>query len=291
MAKFDIKDSVDGYKSFAKLLPKRYEDYTIDELANGLNTAIIEKNSRDTNIYLSALVLRNIYQVNNVYDKVKSTNMDREEILSRISTIIYEACQEAAWKINPTINAQQCIAQKIATRGSAAIMYESNLVKNKANYNMMSFDEPTGDNESTIGELFIDQSQFTDGEDKAKAAIQHLLNNNKIMEAIIADCIVYKDVFKTKKETTTEIDAITNETREISKISTKLWDYKLIRELSELTDEDLNLFISKYIINSDKVKAAFSAFSEAKNTKKYKQIRSTLEALRTDTETLSLLQG
>lgn len=251
----------------------------ITQLANKLCVAMDAQDSDSINIYSSALLLKFWDYVFKIYNKTKTAGKTYEDAIDILWSCIHTACEKKyrAWQTNPALNAQQCISQTIATRGIAAVMYESNLKKNEGFINVTSLDAEL-DSESglTLGDTIEDESAAVDN-GTARDIIQACIQDNHIVEAIIMDTMATKDVFKHESHIKKQIDAETGEEYRYTQSSSTFWPYKLVQELNDLGEEYVKYFLSTYDIPADKFKLAFESLSKANNQKKYKFISRTQE--------------
>lgn len=261
----------------ARLLPYRYEDADITDLSNNFLAAREVNNERNMGIYISAVILRFWYKIDQMYQKVKTCGYDRNDCFDRLYDCIITAMDYHAWQ-DPEkhTNAQACINQVLAGRGVPAMVYEANLQKNTRA--AVSTDQ-TLDDESgvTVGDMIADEKVVVD--DYAASYIQCLIKKNKIVEAIIADTIAYNDVFKHEKKTVKE-EKENGDKYVYSDCSSKFWPFKVVQELNDINDRYVSYFAGKYVINMDKLNAAVEALNKANNQKKYKMIDSSLKALK-----------
>lgn len=275
---------------FASMLPEievngkmtnKYEDYDITTLADKYCEAKDTNNIVDINIYSSALILRFWYQIDKMYQKCKTSGIEREELFFRLFECIDTACQYRAWQ-DPTkhTNAQACINQVIASRGAAAVMYESNLDKSRVSASSISLDAQFNDEDhdsATLADTIADEyGNMFESECGLTATIQGLfVNKNQLVEAIILDTVITRDVFKHEKRVVKGIDADGNPTKQVEN-TTEFWPFKLVQELNDLGDNYESYFLHKYSTTIEKFEAAYSAVTKASNTKKYKMVENCL---------------
>ncbi|MBO7079744.1 MAG: hypothetical protein J6W64_08060 [Bacilli bacterium] len=261
----------------ARLLPYKYEDADITDLSNNFLAARDINNERNMGIYISAVILRFWYKIDQMYQKVKTCGYDRNDCFDRLYDCIMTAMDYHAWQ-DPEkhTNAQACINQVLAGRGVPAMVYEANLQKNTraAVSTDQTLDDESG---TTVGDMIADEKAVID--DYAASYIQCLIKKNKIVEAIIADTIAYNDVFKHEKKTVKE-EKENGDKYVYSDCSSKFWPFKVVQELNSINERYVNYFAGKYIINIDKLNAAVDALNKANNQKKYKMIDSSLKALK-----------
>lgn len=264
----------------ARLLPKRYEDYSIDELANSYCKAIDEKDSKNKNIYCSALILRFWYTIDRMYNRCKTINVERHDLLNLLFDCISAACQYRAWQ-DPErhTNAQACINQVLSTRGVPALVYDANLHKN-CRFGESSIDEVLDDESgATRGDVIADESAEIPGSDDAESMVQTLLSQNKVVEAIIADNIAYKDVFKHEKKTIKYKNENNVQDRYVE-WSSEFWPFKLVQELNLIDDKYTKYFLKKYKVDKEKLQSALNVLKNSNNQKKYRLLTKSLNSIK-----------
>jgi len=267
-----LADTKHDFQKMASHLERRYETYDINDLANNYCKALDEKDSLNTNVYLSALMLRFWSKIDKMYQQVKTADVTREELVDYLYDCINNACQYRAWQ-DPEkhTNAQACINQSIATRGIAAIMYNANLNKNTKFYTILD-DEVDDDFATTKGELIADPTGEKEVENTlTRNMIQQLLKDNRVIEAIIADNIAFKDVFKHNKTTVSKIND-EGEKIKYSQYSSEFWPFKLVQELNSLDEDYLKYFTGNYSVKLEVLQLALDALSKATNQKLYNYI-------------------
>lgn len=269
-------------------ITNKYEDYDIDVLANEYCKATDENNEVDRNIYFSALILRFWYVIDRMCYKVRGTDFDRTDVFCRVYECIDVACHYRAWQDpNKQTNAQACINQVLASRGVPAMIAEYN--QKRYMKITLSLDERVDDDDSyaTRGDLIVDNSEIERKESEARTIdfIQSLIDDGKVIEAIIADTIANRDVYKYFSKLVKTKDEDGNEYN-YTKISTEFWPFKLVKELNDLDENYYNYFATTYYIKDDKLQPARNALTKANNQKKYRYIDVTRETMKEYTHLL-----
>ncbi len=259
------------------VLPMPYENYDITDLANNYCKALDEQDDYNINLYLSALLLRFWYVIDKMYQKYRNLGVEREDCFYKLYECINAACQYRAWQ-NPEkkTNAQACINQVISTRG-AAFVYEANLQKNfRATVSLD--DEIDSDSRVTRADLLVDENPIG-GYDEPPYQVLELMDNGNLIEAIVADNIAYKDVFKHEEKTVKEVQE-DGTIYKYKQHTQSFWPFKVVQELNLLDEKYVDYFIKKYCISSEKFMAAFNQLKKANNQKKYKYVDHTLTLLK-----------
>lgn len=284
-----LTDTKNDLVQEARKLLKPYESYSIDELADAYCDAVDSENDALKNIYISALILRFWHKIDKMY---KSNSvapcLEYEDFFWWLYEAIEYACKYRGWR-NPTkhLNAQQCINKCIDTI-KLQKYYNLRLDKNKTVNYCCSMDTPVGTTASstnpeeskTIGEILGSEEDIYDHEnDAVLALVQTYINNNKIIEAILIDNIIFNDVQKHFKKTVKTVNTL-GETVRYTERSSEFWPYKLIQIVSKLPDTYKNSFMSRYNISEKKLEAVLGAIDKATNQKLYKFLKQTLEDLR-----------
>lgn len=261
------------------ILPKRYEDYDITELADKYCKALDEQDDENINLYLSALILRFWYVIDKMYQKCKNNGVEREDCFYRLYECINAACYYRAWQ-NPEkkTNAQACINQVLASRGVPALIYEANLQKNFRAITCLD-EELDSESRVTRADLIEDENRIG-AYDEPPYQVLELMGNGNLIEAIVADNIAYKDVFKHEEKTIKEVQE-DGTIYKYKQHTQSFWPFKVVQELNLLDDKYADYFINKYCISSEKFMAAFNQLKKANNQKKYKYIDHTLKLLKT----------
>lgn len=277
-----------GFEAYANLIPNYKENRNsrnaavITEWANKYCEAFDNGDEENKNIYISALMLKFWDNVSRMYEKVKATGYEMEDCVTQLYKCISAALEYRAWQdpANET-TAKACINQLIASRGAPEILYEYNRDNKKANVNTVSFDQPKAEEEDslTFGETTEDESESPDIISErltAENLVQHCVNKNKIVEAIIMDTIAFNDCEKEIKETRTATNVDTGEPHKYQVIHREFWPYKCVQLLNELPADYENYFVNRYSIDQNILQAAIAAIKKAPNTKLYKYLDSTL---------------
>lgn len=276
-----LLDTKNSFLACAKILPDKYENYTIEYLADNYCKATDEGDEDGRSVYCAALMLRFWYTIDKMYKASLSMGLEREDFVMWLYDAIEYACKYRAWQ-NPdkNVNASTCINQCINTIRLQKY-YNANLAKNRSNYNTISLDaEIDGSEDGTtsadllVGDTGIDRDSYN-----VYAIIQGLLDTNNIVEAIIIDNIAFKDVFKHKKHKASYVNDIGEEVK-YTEHTSKFWSFKLVQELGKLDKDYVDHFKQDYSVGEAQFNAAFDALTKANNQKKYKMIDSALKGLR-----------
>lgn len=233
-------------------------------------------------IYISALMLKSWDQIKKMYDKTKTAGMySYEEYTSILYKCIMVACQYRAWqKPDSKTNAQACINQAIASRGVAEIMYDSNRDTKRANVNTLSMDAPVDDSDgrTTFAETIEDEEggmKKVEQELAIERFVQHYINENKIIEAIIFDTIAFDDCFRDSKSTKT----IQTEEGRTLKYTVKSSEFKKTeckRCISHLPENYDKYFFEKYSVDKDALEASLKTIKASNDQKLSRFIVKTL---------------
>lgn len=270
----------------ARRLPKPYESYKIDELANGYLKATEDQNECDRDAYYSALVLRFWYRIDRLYNENRSILPDHAAAFDWLVDGINLALYYKGW-LNPKkhLNAQQCIQQSIATIRLRRY-YDANLPKNRIHngMNCMSLDaKMNDDNEDSWVDALADpddQSTKIDAELETNGLIQSCIDDKKIVQAIILDTIAYNDCEKPIKKTHKFVDEETGETYRVIKVRQEFWPRRLIQLLKALPENYADYFSNKYLIKSEELNAALESVRKSNSQKLYQFVDSTLDDLK-----------
>ena len=233
-------------------------------------------------VYISALMLKSWDQIKKMYEKTKTAGMySYEEYTSILYKCIMVACHYRAWqKPGSKTNAQACINQAIASRGVAEIMYDSNRDTKKANVNALSMDAPIDDSDgrTTFAETIVDEGggmRQTEEKLAIEGFVQHYINDNKIIEAIIFDTIAFDDCFRDVKSVKT---VKTKEGRSF-RYAVRNSEFKKTeckRCLSSLPEDYDKYFFSRYSVDKDALEASLKTLRASNDQKLSRFIVKTL---------------
>lgn len=251
--------------------------------ANSYCEACDNNDAEKKELYISALMLKFWYQIPEMYEKTKTCGKyDYEDYSFILFNCISIACDKKhrAWQKDKKLSAQSCINQVIATRGVAQIMYESNLAKNQANVpaNQIRLDATVCDNDDML------VSDSFGKEDVAlnyspKGLIQHFIDNNKIIEAIILDNIAFDNCMRTKSTKKTYIDE--NGKESSYKVETnEFYARQCVQSLVHLPANYLEYFKKSYSIETKKLSAALDRIQSSNTTKLNKFLVKALDSAR-----------
>lgn len=256
-----------------------YQAMGVNELADGYCLALDTNDSSKQNSYLSALILRFWYTIDKMYKKSANIGLDHEDFFSWLVEAINYACKYRAWQ-NPDkkTNAQASINQCINTI-RLQHYYEYNLDKHRANYNTISFEAPLNSNDEnqSLSEILEDESipDYRHGSG-AEDFVQRYINNKKLVEAIILDCIAFNNAERITKTTVKDVDD-QGETIRHTQYTREFWPYKLVQILGSIPDEYPEYFANRYKVSTPELSAAVTVIKKANNQKLYKYISKTLE--------------
>lgn len=284
-----LYDTQKDCRKYASYLPEievngkitnKYEDYSINVLADNYCKALDENDEYNKNVYLSALILRFWYKIDKLYQGTKTCGYDYEDCFYKLYECINVACEYRAWqKPEKHTNAQACINQVLSVRGIPFMIYDANLQKNGVRASISLDEEVDDESNSTQADLIADESTLGFN-DKAYDMVQELIANKLITEAIIADNIAYKDVFKHEKKTITEIDEDGNPYKYV-KMTSEFWPFQLVKELNALDEDYIKYFNKTYGVELELLTNAVNNLVSANNTKKYKMIEFSRQTMAT----------
>ena len=244
--------------------------------------AMDKGDERGKDVYISALMLKSWDQLKKMYEKTKTAGMySYEEYTSILCKCIMVACHYRAWqKPGSKTNAQACINQAIASRGVAEIMYDSNRDTKRANVNALSMDAPIDDSDgrTTFAETIVDEGSGIE-QTKERLAIegfvQHYIDDNKIIEAIIFDTIAFDDCFRDSKSVKT---AETEEGETVKYVvrSSEFKKTECKRCLSSLPEDYDKYFFARYSVDKDALEASLKTLRASNDQKLSRFIVKTL---------------
>ena len=275
------------YMSCARQLAKPYESYSINELADAYCDALDTNNSTLEDIYFSALILRFWYQIPKLHYDLQTFKVDYVQCYDGVKDAIMQACapDNRKWQ-NTNISAEQVINQIIGTRFAAAVRYEANLQKNAGRHLEVSLDAPIcGDNDDaakTVGDTLESEDFCEDYSiNDMTLLIQSYIDNNKVIEAIIIDNMIYHDVLKHYKKIVKTTNSA-GETIKYTEYSSEFWPYKLRQIVSELPATYKKSFMDRYSISEEKLTTVLDHISELAAKKKTQKLYKYIDDTRND---------
>ena len=252
----------------------------IQELADGYCDAVDAGNEIKKEQYMAALILKFWYQQGRMYSKCRNVTInDADDYYYTLYCCIENAMQYRAWRdTSKNTNAQACINRSIAARGTAEILYQSNLDKGKANVNTTKLDAPL-DLSDFDSDLRIDKLADPNAVEKgsvAVACIQTMIDKAKVLEAVILDTIAFNDTVKVETSVRKEIDIDTGEEYKVTDSTAGFWRYKAVQYLADLPSDYVKYFTGKYRIADFELNAILDKIRKTNNQKLYKYVDSTL---------------
>ena len=278
-----LTDTKKDLTAYARQLPKPYEDYSIDELANAYCDAVDANDAIIKNIYISALLLRFWHKIDKLYKaNTVAPCLEHEDFFWWLYEAIEYACKYRGWRdSSKNLNAQQCINKCIQTIRLQKY-YNLRLDKNKTVNHCTSMDAPFGDcdDSKTLGETLISEEPAYDSSvDDILLLVQNYIDSNKIIEAILIDNIAFNDTQKHFKRVLTTTDSNGKSTR-YTEHSSEFWPYKLVQIVSKLPATYKNYFMQRYNISEEKLTSVLDIIDRANNQKLYRYLRECLAGLR-----------
>lgn len=263
----------------ARKLSQPYESYSFNELADAYCEAKDTNNAHLESVYFSALVLRLWYRIAELAYKLQRFGVDALDCYGGLVDAIFQACAPDNRKWQTTnYTADQVINQILNTRFAAAVAYEANLKKNEGRHLEVSLETPVcGDGEDatkTLGDTIAIEGRVDDCNEEAMISlVQSYINNNKLVEAILIDNIVFNDVQKHYKKAVTLIRKNADgqdEEYKYTEHSSEFWPYRLVQIVSKLPDTYKREFMGKYKVSEEKLDSVLSVIDHSNNQKIYR---------------------
>ena len=107
--------------------------------------------------------------------------------------------------------------------------------------------------------------------------VQTLLDDNKMVEAIILDTIAYQDVYKDTKTVVQGEDEEGNPCK-YTRHSYSFWPFKCVQFLSNLPEDFAQYFYDKYEVSAPALVTVLDKIKKANNQKLYKYLDLSLKA-------------
>jgi len=271
-----------NFKAYATLLEKElgikydakpYKE-TIRIMLDGFCKAMDEHDEHLKTLYISGLILRHWDKVKKLADSCPNVDIKGEEFVDWVYEAIVLACDYRKWQKDPTVNAQQCVNQCIETV-RVRHYYDYNLDKRKANYNVISLDNPIGDCDDGAQRTLMDTMSDEAAEsaiesayanDAARRVVQSFIDRDRIVEAIILDIIAFGDTERVVKKTSRGVDE-NGEEYKYSTYTREFWKFKAVQALSELPDDYSEYFLDNYVVKKAALEAAIGVLKRANNNK------------------------
>lgn len=270
------------YKRYAALLPESYEKMDITVMADRFIEAKKNNDEYNKNIYIAGLMLRFWFAIKNYEEKSPGLGLTTDDYAAWLYEAIEYACDYEAWHHGKAKNAQQAINKAIETIRLQHYALE-NMDKRKANYGTVSLDAPVSDDSDVvIGDRFEDDASKEEFENfQAKEMVQNtvqtLLDDNKMVEAIILDTIAYQDVYKDTKTVVQGEDEEGNPCK-YTRHSYSFWPFKCVQFLSNLPEDFAQYFYDKYEVSAPALVTVLDKIKKANNQKLYKYLDLSLKA-------------
>lgn len=276
-----MKELVQYWKEAEKAIGN-HDDYTYNQLMLGYCSALDNSDDYLADGYLGGLYLKHLGTINNLYKKHgQILRMTKEDFVDWITDSIQQAASERPWEKNPdkVKNAQQVVMQILKTRHEAGAYGRLNWHKNKAQFGIMSLDNDLSDeSESTALDLLESPSLSRD--ESADYIIQSLINNKKIIEAIIADTISHNDCEKHEKKTEEVYNEETKEYDKIQRCSSQFWPFRVVQLLNSIPEEYESEFKRIYKVDELLLKTGLETIKKSSNSKLYNYIDATRDSFR-----------
>lgn len=286
-----LQDFFQEFRKQAAMLPKKYEDYSIDYLADEYCKAIDNNDDVNRSTYLSALCLREWLMIGKM--KAMSPGLDPSEYYYWLVDGIDRACKYRAWQSSEKkTTADACFKQAIYT-ARKTFHYNSNLDKNCANFNTRSMESPVigkdgSESKTTVGDMIADTYVINDAEDIAVeddniATVKRYFRSGKIVEAIVMDTAA-TNIDAVRKTTARIVKTTDEDGKEIKykKYSTKFYPNGLVRLLKALPKDYDRYFVETYGADPKQVNSALASIRTADSTKLHRYVNSTKKLLGVD---------
>ena len=274
-------------KSYIKAasIIKDWQTISVNTLANNY---IDNESDEDLKAgYFSAILLRKWAYIGKHYATSKASGFTIEDCYDMVIHGIQYALQNRKWRDPKNkLYTDKCGPDKVLNRCIASARdiqyYNANTHKRKANFGKTSLDM-IEENVKDCNEVILDESADLDEYSdyiSIDLLIDKLIDNNKILEAIIVKNIVAGDCFVSKVTTTTKISDDNEYTTKSYTQNFKL--AKLINNLYSYSEDDLRDICSFYCISKEKEESLINLFKNTKKTKFDKVIKSTLASMSED---------
>lgn len=273
-----MTDLKNVYREQAKYLPYNYETAPIEDMLSNYKKYRNTPNPK-ANHYFSGLMLRFWYLQSKLEFKYNIT-LKEDRVFYHDMMVDTINLATDYWDEEKGVKGTQAI-NKCASTIMLREMYQRRLDIHKASYKTTSIDTPIAGDEDgmTLGDTLVDtdadpMSSTVSG---AHCLIQHYIDNNKIVEAIILDTIATNDTFKHSRKTHKNVDE-DGEEYKYTEHSTEFWAYKVVQLLGNLPTTYLANFLAKYEVDVHILELGLDAIHNANNQKLYKYLANTLKS-------------
>lgn len=273
-----MTDLKNVYREQAKYLPYNYETAPIEDMLSNYKKYRNTPNPK-ANHYFSGLMLRFWYLQSKLEFKYNIT-LKEDRVFYHDMMVDTINLATDYWDEEKGVKGTQAI-NKCASTIMLREMYQRRLDIHKASYKTTSIDTPIAGDEDgmTLGDTLVDtdadpMSSTVSG---AHCLIQHYIDNNKIVEAIILDTIATNDTFKHSRKTHKTVDE-DGEEYKYTEHSTEFWAYKVVQLLGNLSATYLANFLAKYEVDVHILELGLDAIHKANNQKLYKYLTNTLKS-------------
>lgn len=273
-----MTDLKNVYREQAKYLPYNYETAPIEDMLSNYKKYRNTPNPK-ANHYFSGLMLRFWYLQSKLEFKYNIT-LKEDRVFYHDMVVDTINLATDYWDEEKGVKGTQAI-NKCASTIMLREMYQRRLDIHKASYKTTSIDTPIAGDEDgmTLGDTLVDTESdpMASTVSGAHCLIQHYIDNNKIVEAIILDTIATNDTFKHSRKTHKNVDE-DGEEYKYTEHSTEFWAYKVVQLLGNLPATYLANFLAKYEVDVHILELGLDAIHNANNQKLYKYLTNTLKS-------------
>lgn len=288
------------YKSFvnsASIIPNfvvgQKEDvpYDITELADNYCKACDEGNENLRNAYISALMVRYWHMIPLLYEQSKSCRVEMEDMVSWVYESFEKAFQYRSWKDSSKEiskdpkGAEKCFNQCITSTRQRWYKHFNQKCR-RGNFVSESLDEHLEKGDSV---LFDNEVEDNRKDIQIKMSVSSLVEQGRLLDAIVVDAIAYQDVFVENSTTinTGEVDE-EGEPIEYTKCTSTFSEVKLGQHLKSINDTLINYYVNEYGMNREEVSDLASRLGSYNRNKLRSMLVASLERIRHSKELLSL---
>lgn len=273
-----MTDLKNVYREQAKYLPYNYETASVEDMLSNYKKYRNTPNPK-ANHYFSGLMLRFWYLQSKLEFKYNIT-LKEDRVFYHDMMVDTINLATDYWDEEKGVKGTQAI-NKCASTIMLREMYQRRLDIHKASYKTTSIDTPIAGDEDgmTLGDTLVDTESdpMASTVSGAHCLIQHYIDNNKIVEAIILDTIANNDTFKHSRKQVKTIDEDGDEYK-FTEHSTEFWAYKVVQLLGNLPATYLANFLEKYEVDVHILELGLDAIHKANNQKLYKYLSNTLKS-------------
>ena len=252
------------------------------------------------NKYVAAIICRYWYLIFTNYEKSKGS-VDIYTCYEWVSHAVLSVLKRRAWtKEDSSVygdpnGPDKCLNQSVCSHRKG-FYQSSNTDKKRSNFKTISSEDLYDSFGESSKALVDEETSYTEDTHDVETLVQHLIENERYLEALVIDNIAYGECFKEKYSKGTsaiyKTDEDGNEVTEeftYDKVNRKFSQRMLNLSLKELDDSYPEYFSSRYLTDKDCILNCISRIKGMTTSQLNKLVKNTLFKLSQDADILSYL--